>query len=174
MTLAIRVAGVLIIPSNPARSTSSDGSSDSALTPDASSILGAQCTTDQHQFLVGLGELDADFADGHRITRPGERGRSLQHRLDGVESGPIQGEDGQPVLRDLEVRTRRPHPVSQIRHLGHGQTLILGDHKPLTSRRRRRRAMRRTLASPYGPNPVSFSGPKVAMPLQDRVSLRAE
>ena len=123
-TPAIRVAGGLQHPQQPGAQRSSDGSSASALTPAASSVWVPSAPPSTHELLVGLGELDGRLRHCHRVARPRERGRSLQQRRDAVESGPIQGEDGQPVLRDLEGRPRRPHPAPQIRHFGHGQPVV--------------------------------------------------
>ncbi len=72
-------------------------------------------------------------------------------RRDAVESGPFQGEVGQPVLRDLEGRPRGSHPAPQIRHFGHRQTLIAGDHDHRRVGATPERARRRIPASPYGP-----------------------
>ena len=89
--------------------------------------LGSKRATEHDKLLVGLGELNRNFRHCNRIGRPRKRGRSLQQRRDAVESGPIQGEGGQPVLRDFEGRTRCPHPLAQIRHFGHCQPVIAGD-----------------------------------------------
>ena len=134
----MRVAGVWIIPSSCARSVSSEGSSDSALIPSAIKRLGAERPAEDHETIVGLGEFDGGLRHGHRVPRPRKRGRSLQQRRDAVETGAVEGEGGQPVLRDLEGRARTAHASSQISHLGHRQTRHCGSRGPWRSRRTRR------------------------------------
>ena len=96
--------------------------------PDASSVWAPSAPPISTNFSLVLANSTAVFAAATGSGRPRERGRSLQHGFDAVESGPFQGEVGQPVLRDLEGHARRPHAAPQFRHLGDRQTRVLGDH----------------------------------------------
>ena len=91
----------------------SDGSSRQRLDPSRIQHLGAERASEHDELVVGPGELDGGLRHRHRVLRPRQRGRPLQQRLDALELGPIQGERGQPVLRDLVGRPRAPASVGR-------------------------------------------------------------
>ena len=82
-----------------------------------------------HELLVGLGEVVGDLGRSHGITRIGHHRRPLQQGHDHGCAGTFKRNLGETVFRDLHLGARLLHLPAQVLHLRNGEAQIVSnDH----------------------------------------------
>jgi hypothetical protein len=120
---AIRVAGVTIMPTSLARSSSSDGSVASAFTPSA---LSEVVPTENDKLVIDLGEIGSDLRRRNRILRIGNQRLSLEQIDDASGVRALKSDFGETVLRDFDGTAGCAHFRPKVVHLRNGDTGVVG------------------------------------------------
>ncbi len=111
-----------------ARSSSSDGSEASALTPFGVQGGLAHRSAEDDELLVRLGEVGGDLGRRDHIARISDDRRALEQGSDGRDVRAFESDLGEAVLRDLHGGAGLPHLLAQSLHLGDREAGIVSDN----------------------------------------------